>query len=182
MFTQAKKILAGSLLIASGALLSVTTQPQAADAQMIGGGGTCTPHEVFYQQYVPAHYTADGAWIRSHYETRSRMSTECNPAVLQYFTIRPGDWYTNANFSGATTHVFQINANTFRFMNEQGSVAIGYLSGDFVNVPGWNVTGRVHNNGQQIIWSNGTAWTRYQNEPFFSNSFSKPNFSFNFHL
>jgi hypothetical protein len=182
MLTQAKKVLAGSLLIVTGVLGGVTTQAKAADAAMIGGGGTCTPHEVFYQQYVPGYYNSDGVWIRSHYETRSRMSTECNPSTLQYFAIRSGDWYTNANYSGDTTHVFQLDANTYRFINELGSEATGYLYGNEINVPAWNVTGWVHNDGQQIAWSNGTTWTRYGEQTFYAPPTRKPPFVFNLHL
>ena len=182
MFTQTQKIIAGSLLIATSAILGVTSQTKAADASWIGGGGTCTPHEVFYQQYIPGYYNDSGEWVPSHYETRSRMSTECNSPTPQAVSIRPGDWYTNNDNSGATTHIFEVDRTTYRFMNEVGSVETGYVTGNTVNVPGWNVTGTINNEGQQILWSNGTAWTRYGNQPSYTPTSNKPGFFFNLHL
>jgi hypothetical protein len=164
MLTQAKKIIAGTLLIATGTLASITENVKPADAQLIGGGGTCTPHPVTYQQYIPGHYNRNGVWINSHYETRSRMSTECNSVTPQSKTIQPGQWYTDANYSGATTYVVQTGPNTYRFINEQGRVADGNVSGDRVNAPNWQVTGVIQNHGSRIAWSNGTTWTRYSQQ------------------
>jgi hypothetical protein len=164
MLTQAKKMIAGTLLIATGTLASIATNVKPADAQLIGGGGTCTPHQVFYQQYVPGYYNKNGIWISSHYETRSRMSTECNNNVPQSGTIRPGQWYTDANYSGATTYIVQTGLNTYRFINEQGRVANGYVSGNKVTAPNWHVTGVIENHGDRIAWSNGTNWTRYSKQ------------------
>lgn len=160
MLTNAQKMIAGTLLIATSTLASVTAS-KPADAQLIGGGGTCTPHQVFYQQYIPGYYNSNGDWIDSHYETRSRMSTECNQATPQANLIQPGDWYTDANFSGATTQVVRTGANTYRFINEQGRVANGYVFGTTVTAPNWQVTGTIENHGDRIAWSNGTTWTRY---------------------
>jgi hypothetical protein len=161
MLTQAKKMIAGTLLIATSTLASMTTSVKPADAQIIGGGGTCAPHQVFYQQYVPGYYNRNGVWISSHYETRSRMSTECNNSTPQARTILPGQWYTDANSSGATTYVVQTGSNAYRFINEQGRVANGYVSGNRVAAPNWQVTGIIENRGNRIVWSNGTNWTRY---------------------
>jgi hypothetical protein len=159
MVTSLKSILAGTL-IATGLLGGVSLNAKPAEAQvLIGGGGTCAPHQAFYQQYVPGYYNANGVWIRSHYETRSRMSTECN-AAPQARNLT-GDWYTDANYSGATTYIYQNGPFGYRFVNEQGSVSYGYKVGDRVFAPQWNVTGVLQNNGDRIAWSNGTHWTRY---------------------
>ncbi|UBF25363.1 hypothetical protein K9N68_27765 [Kovacikia minuta CCNUW1] len=163
MVTLLKKGLASTLVIATAILGSTIANPKPAEAQvLIGGGGTCAPHQAFYQQYVSGYYNSFGTWVPSHYETRSRMSTECNQPNTPFPSGLAGAWYTDANNSGATTHIVQTDPfNNYRFINEQGSTSWGYVLGNQVFAPEWGVTGTLQNNGNRIAWSNGTDWTRY---------------------
>jgi hypothetical protein len=156
-----KAILSG--LLVTGVAGAAVFSAKPASAQMvIGGGGTCTPHPVSYEQYVPGQYNAYGNWIPSHYVTRSRMSTECNSYHPPVLTANlAGMWYTS---DGATTYISgRVNNDDFWFTREGGSSAFGYARGNTITVPTWNLTGVVTNNSSRIIWSNGGRWSRYPN-------------------
>ncbi len=158
---QVKKFVAGTLLIATGVLTSVTLNALPVKAQMIGGGGTCTPHEVFYKQYIPGYYNWFGTWVASHYETRSRMSTECNnPGNPPINTNITGAWRTNNQNSNALTFITQNGPSAYIVKNEFGSTSSAYLAGDRIYAPQWRVNGQIEANNQLIVWSNGTTWNR----------------------
>ncbi len=152
-------------LLVTGIAGATVLGAKPASAQMIiGGGGTCTPHPVSYQLYIPGQYDAYGNWIPSHYVTRSRMSTECNaynPPVFPTVVNLAGTWYNN---DAATTYISGRLSNVdFQFTRGDGSSALGYVNGNTVTVPIWNLTGAIANNGNRINWSNGGKWTRYAN-------------------
>lgn len=161
---QAKKLVAGTLLIASGVFISGLFNAQSAKAMEIGGGGTCTPHEVTYEQYIPGHYNGFNNWIPSHYETRSRLSTECNnpnPPIQPSIVNLSGNWHTNRDYSNAPTYIAQEGASAYLLTNEQGSTSNAYVLGNRIFAPQWQVNGYLENNNQVIRWSNGTTWSRY---------------------
>jgi hypothetical protein len=152
--------------LASGiAVVSTLTAPAAIAQMSIGGGGTCTPHPISYEQYIPGH-SENGIWIPGQYVTLSRMSTECNNNTPQppITTNLGGRWYTDANNSGATTFISQNGFNRYTLTNEIGSRVTGYVEGNQIQAPQWNVTGILLNNGNQISWSNGTHWFRYSDQ------------------
>jgi hypothetical protein len=166
-----KKLVAGTLLTATGVLTSVTLSTLSAKAQ-IGGGGTCTPHPVTYQQYIPGRYDSSGNWIPSHYETRTRMSTECNmpddqplPPDNPVISNITGAWRTNNQNSNALTFISQNGSDSYLLKNEFGSTSSAYMVGDRIYAPDWQVSGQLLNNGQLIVWSNGTAWSRNSTNP-----------------
>lgn len=173
--------LSGTLLtgiLATGLVGATALNARPASAQaVIGGGGTCTPHPVSYEQYVPGHYNQNGVWIPSRYVTRSRMSTECNsynPPTPPVNVNLAGMWYTDANHSGATTYINPNGPNQYRLINEQGRRSTAYVEGNRVFAPQWNVTGVIRNNGNQIAWSNGTHWFRYSSQTGFNPNINIP--------
>jgi hypothetical protein len=176
------KFLSGTLLtgvLATSIVGASFLTPRPAAAQMvIGGGGTCTPHPISYEQFIPGHYDPDGIWVPSQYVTRSRMSTECNsynpplPPAPPVMANLNGSWYTNLN--GGSTSIVQTGPTTYRLINEQGSVSNAYLAGNQLIAPQWQVTGYLQNNDNRIAWSNGTSWTRYSNSPSFNPAISVP--------
>ncbi len=179
-----KAVLSGLLVI--GIVGTAVFSAKPASAQMvIGGGGTCTPHPVSYQQYVPGQYDAYDNWIPSHYVTRSRMSTECNSDNPPVFpTPLAGLWYTS---DGTTTYISgRVNSDDFRFTREGGFSAFGYVRGNTITVPTWNLTGAITNNGNRINWSNGGRWSRYSNPisnaPNFNLPIGDTGASINLHL
>lgn len=165
------KLLSGTLLtgvLATSIAGASFINARPASAQMvIGGGGTCTPHPVSYQQYIPGYYDPSGAWVPSQYVSRSRMSTECNSYNPPMLPAPPstvslgGSWYTNLD--GGTTSIVQTGPTIYRLTNEGGGVSRAYLAGNQLIAPQWQVTGVLQNNGNRIAWSNGTYWMRYAN-------------------
>jgi len=186
MNTQAKKIIAGTLLIATSTLMGVATTSKPAEAMMIGGGGTCTPHEVTYQQYISGHYNEFNNWIPSHYETRTRMSTECNSGnnpIPPTWVNLGGSWYTNANNSNAPTQITQNGPTSYILTNEQGSSSSAYRVGNQIFAPQWQVSGYLENGNRAIAWSNGTQWSRYPTNNGINFNVTLPlGHSFKFHL
>lgn len=168
-------LITGLLATGIAGLSALNARPAAAQ-MVIGGGGTCTPHPVNYQRYIPGHYE-NGLWIPSQYITQSRMSTECtsyNPPLPPANVNLGGRWYTDANNSGATTFISQNGLNTYSLTNEDGSRVAGYVQGNQIVAPQWNVTGVLLNNGNQIAWSNGTHWFRYASQTGFNPSINIP--------
>lgn len=154
-------------------VIPLNTPPASAQV-VIGGGGTCTPHLVTYEQYVPGHYDQQGVWIPSKYVPRFRMSTECNPFNPPVNVNLSGSWCTDANFVGAATSIRQTGFDTYQLTNEQGSSSNAYLSGNQIVAPQWGVTGNLQNNQNRIAWSNGTNWSRSSGQTGFNPGINLP--------
>ena len=69
-----------------------------------------------------------------------------------------GRWFRNGR---PTSIQVTRDGRNFTITNEWGLRSTGSInrSGE-LRVPSWRVTGRLSNNGQRILWSNGTQWTR----------------------
>ena len=66
-----------------------------------------------------------------------------------------GTWYHDNRPTSIQPH----RHNQYVFCNENGNCAQGQVNYFSIQVPGWNVNGNIQN-GQVIMWSNGTEWTR----------------------
>jgi hypothetical protein len=67
-----------------------------------------------------------------------------------------GSW--NAG-TGKATIVAQPDGS-FKLTNETNLVATGTLAGGKLDTPEWGTFGRVSQDRKQLVWANGSVWTR----------------------
>lgn len=66
-----------------------------------------------------------------------------------------GNWYHDQ----AQTSIKMVQP-TYTFCNEMSNCANGFWDNGIIQVPFWNVTGKLSHDGKTIDWSNGTRWQK----------------------
>ena len=85
-------------------------------------------------------------------------------ATAQYGRFPPrtqdigGTWFMSGHEDEPCQILPSRSQDRAVFTNENGDRADGYIRGNLVTVPRWNITARI--DGDVIRWSNRSVWTR----------------------
>ena len=119
----------------------------------------CSVYQILYEENTITHSIGPLIPFSSPDVEHPEMNSVQSPTTEKVdLDALEGHWLHDTY--PTTIHI--KGQGTLLFCNEQDDCAKGFYRGkNIINVPGWQVTGTINADKNNISWSNGTTWVRH---------------------